>query len=73
MPFMRSYTFVSYCVQELISFATTHGGREHLNAVETVMANALYSGPTGSTILNARDAEELSNLYIKVDLFLFSI
>ncbi|KAI4372039.1 hypothetical protein MLD38_010324 [Melastoma candidum] len=51
--------------EELIRFAITHGGREHLNAVETVVANALYSSPTDSKLLDARDAEELSNLYIK--------
>ncbi|KAI6703501.1 hypothetical protein NL676_012637, partial [Syzygium grande] len=51
--------------EELIRFAMSHEGMEHINVVETVIANALYLQSSESQILDSKDGEDISNLYLK--------
>lgn len=47
-----------------------HEGMEHIHVVETVIANALYLPSSESQVLDSKDGEDISNLYLKVKLYL---
>lgn len=47
-----------------------HEGPQHINVVESVVANAIFSSPGESQGLNAKDAEDISNLYLEVKISL---
>lgn len=53
-------------MQELIKFATTHGGREHIDVVGSVVAAALSTIPGELQVLDSTDQKYISNLYLKV-------
>ncbi|PON41745.1 HAT (Half-A-TPR) repeat, partial [Parasponia andersonii] len=58
-------------LEELINFAILHGGQQHILVVDSVIANAISPGPDPdiSQVLNVKDAEDISSLYLKfVDL-----
>ncbi|KAF4385970.1 hypothetical protein G4B88_031105 [Cannabis sativa] len=56
-------------LEELINFATLHGGQRHIHVIDSVIANVISPGPDASQGLNAKDAEDVSSLYLKfVDL-----
>ncbi|KAB1208577.1 Pre-mRNA-processing factor 39 [Morella rubra] len=52
-------------LEELINFTMMHEGPQHINVVESVVANAIFSSPGESQGLNAKDAEDISNLYLE--------
>ncbi|KAK4801679.1 hypothetical protein SAY86_022166 [Trapa natans] len=55
--------------EELIKFATTHGGREHIDVVGSVVADALSTVSGEVHLLDTTDQKYISNLYLKfVDL-----
>ncbi|GAB2224798.1 hypothetical protein Drorol1_Dr00005575 [Drosera rotundifolia] len=59
---------VPYCkllLEELIKFAMTHEGAQMVNAVESVIADALSSTSDISPGLSAADREYLSSLYLE--------
>ncbi|KAF8018922.1 hypothetical protein BT93_H3728 [Corymbia citriodora subsp. variegata] len=51
--------------EELIRFAMSHDGMEHINVIETVVANSLYLQSSESQVLDSKDGEDISNLYLK--------
>ncbi|XP_059437546.1 pre-mRNA-processing factor 39-2 isoform X3 [Corylus avellana] len=56
-------------LKELINFTMMHEGPRHINVVESVIANAISQGPGVSQGLDAKDAEDISSLYLEfVDL-----
>ncbi|XP_030480447.2 pre-mRNA-processing factor 39-2 isoform X1 [Cannabis sativa] len=56
-------------LEELINFATLHGGQRHIHVIDSVIANVISPGPDASQGLNVKDAEDVSSLYLKfVDL-----
>ncbi|XP_062162711.1 pre-mRNA-processing factor 39-2 isoform X3 [Alnus glutinosa] len=56
-------------LKELINFTMMHEGPRHINVVESVIANAISQGPGISQGLDAKDAEDISSLYLEfVDL-----
>ncbi|XP_048230542.1 pre-mRNA-processing factor 39-2 isoform X3 [Ricinus communis] len=56
-------------IEELIKFATTHGGSRHMNVIDTIVANAISPGTSVSQGLSAKDGEDISRLYLEfVDL-----
>ncbi|XP_048318229.1 pre-mRNA-processing factor 39-2 isoform X1 [Ziziphus jujuba] len=56
-------------LEELINFAMIHGGKHHINIVDTIISNAISPGSDVSPRLNMKDAEDVSNLYLEfVDL-----
>ncbi|KAJ7968852.1 putative Pre-mRNA-processing factor 39 [Quillaja saponaria] len=56
-------------LEELIKFALMLGGSKHIGAVESVVANAISAEPSKSEGLSAKDAEDISRLYLEfVDL-----
>lgn len=58
-------------MQELIKFVMMHGGSRHLNVVDSVIANALYSGPDLLDAFSQEDVEDVSSLYLQVTIPLF--
>jgi hypothetical protein len=57
-------------LQELIDFTMMHEGPRHINVVEPVIANAISQGPGVSQGLDAKDAEDISSLYLEVKISL---
>ncbi|EXB86586.1 hypothetical protein L484_010650 [Morus notabilis] len=56
-------------LEELINFAIANGGQRHIHVVDCVINNAISLGSDASQCLNAKDAEDVSRLYIEfVDL-----
>ncbi|KAM1235269.1 hypothetical protein ACFX2J_004753 [Malus domestica] len=56
-------------LEELINFASMHGGKRHLNVVDSIVAKAISPESGVSDGLNAKDAEDISSLYLEfVDL-----
>ncbi|XP_062097878.1 pre-mRNA-processing factor 39-2-like isoform X2 [Humulus lupulus] len=53
-------------LEELINFATLHGGQRHIHVVDSVIANVISPGPDVSQGWNVKDAEHVSSLYLKV-------
>ncbi|XP_062082210.1 pre-mRNA-processing factor 39-2-like [Humulus lupulus] len=53
-------------LEELINFATLHGGQRHIHVVDSVIANVISPGPNVSQGWNVKDAEHVSSLYLKV-------
>ncbi|XP_030547334.1 pre-mRNA-processing factor 39-2 isoform X2 [Rhodamnia argentea] len=51
--------------EELIRCAMSQEGMEHINIIETVIANALYLQSSESQVLDSKDGEDVSNLYLK--------
>lgn len=58
-------------MQELIKFVMMHGGSRHLNVVDSVIANALYSGPDLLDAFSQEDVEDVSSLYLQVTIPVF--
>ncbi|KAG7963586.1 hypothetical protein I3843_09G125000 [Carya illinoinensis] len=52
-------------IEELINFTMMHEGPKHRNVVESVIADAISSGLSVSQGLNAKDAEDISSLYLE--------
>lgn len=52
-------------LQELIKFVMMHEGSKHINAVDSIVANAIATGPDIHS-LSAKDREDLSCLYLEV-------
>ncbi|XP_062096460.1 pre-mRNA-processing factor 39-2 isoform X2 [Humulus lupulus] len=52
-------------LEELINFATLHGGQRHIHVVDSVIANVISPGSDVSQGWNAKDAEHASSLYLK--------
>ncbi|ONI10882.1 hypothetical protein PRUPE_4G074100 [Prunus persica] len=56
-------------LEELINFSIMHGGKRHLNVVDSIVATAISPQSSVSDVLNAKDAEDISSLYLEfVDL-----
>lgn len=57
-------------IQELVKFVMNHGGRHHINVVDSIIGRALSPSPDSFRSLNLEDAEDVSRLYlqVKVDL-----
>lgn len=53
-------------MQELIKFAMTHGGGEHIDVVGSVVADALSTIRGELQVLGSTDLKYISNLYLKV-------
>lgn len=49
-----------------------HEGPKHRNVVESVIADAISSGLSVSQGLNAKDAEDISSLYLEVKISLLT-
>lgn len=47
-----------------------HEGPRHINVVESVIANAISQAPDVSQGLDAKDAEDISSLYLEVEISL---
>lgn len=45
-----------------------HGGRSHISIVDAVISNALYSGSDVLQVFSLEDAEDISSLYLQVNL-----
>lgn len=43
-----------------------HGGKEHMDAIDSLITDALSPRSDGSQGLSAQDAEDISNLYLEV-------
>ncbi|XP_031397163.1 uncharacterized protein LOC116208073 isoform X2 [Punica granatum] len=54
-----------FLYEELIKFATTHGGQEHIDVVGSIVAAALSTIPGESQVLDSTDQKDISNLYLK--------
>nr|WAU86874.1 birch protein [Betula platyphylla] len=52
-------------LKELINFTMMHEGPRHINVVESVIANAISQAPDVSQGLDAKDAEDISSLYLE--------
>ncbi|KAJ0016764.1 hypothetical protein Pint_10077 [Pistacia integerrima] len=52
-------------LEELIKFVMMHGGSRHLNVVDSVIANAVYSGPDVLDAFSLKDVEDVSSLYLQ--------
>lgn len=50
-----------------------HGGKHHINIVDTIISNAISPGSDVSPRLNMKDAEDVSNLYLEVKIPSFFI
>lgn len=46
-----------------------HGGKKHMDVIDSIIAGALSPKSDGSQGLSAEDAEDISNLYLEVILF----
>ena len=53
-------------MQELIKFSMAQGGPEHIAVVDSIVAGAISPRPEESKGLSAKDAEDISNLYLEV-------
>ena len=53
-------------MQESIKFAMMHGGTRHMNLLDSVITNALYSGPGALQGFSVEDVEDISSLYLQV-------
>ena len=53
-------------MQELIKFSMVHGGPIHIAVIDSIIAGAIAPKPDGSQGLSAKDAEDISNLYLEV-------
>lgn len=47
-----------------------HGGKRHLNVVDSIVAKAISPESGVSDGLNAKDAEDISSLYVEVKISL---
>lgn len=47
-----------------------HGGKRHLNVVDSIVATAISPQSSVSDVLNAKDAEDISSLYLEVKISL---
>ncbi|XP_073226413.1 uncharacterized protein [Cicer arietinum] len=52
-------------LEELIKFSMMHGGKEHMDAIDSLITDALSPRSDGSQGLSAQDAEDISNLYLE--------
>lgn len=55
-------------MQELIKFAMMHGGLRHIDILDSVIADVLYSGPDVLQGFTEEDVEAIASLYIQVKL-----
>ncbi|CAL5214251.1 unnamed protein product [Lathyrus oleraceus] len=52
-------------LEELIKFSMMHGGKKHMDVIDSIIAGALSPKSDGSQGLSAEDAEDISNLYLE--------
>lgn len=53
-------------MQELIKFTMMHGGPRHMNIVDAIISNSLYSGSGVLQVFSREDVEDISSLYLQV-------
>ncbi|KAL5577132.1 hypothetical protein UlMin_018831 [Ulmus minor] len=53
-------------LEELINFVMIQGGERHINVVDSIIVDAISPGSDISHGLSAKDAEDVSNLYLKL-------
>ncbi|KAL5053685.1 hypothetical protein RYX36_034367 [Vicia faba] len=52
-------------LEELIKFSMMHGGKKHMDVIDSIIAGALSPKSDISQGLSAEDAEDISNLYLE--------
>ncbi|XP_072069439.1 uncharacterized protein [Arachis hypogaea] len=53
-------------LEELLKFSMVHGGSMSMAVIDTIIAEAISPRPDGSQGLGVEDAEDISNLYLKL-------
>jgi len=52
-----------------MKFSMMHGGAKHIDVLDSIIEGAISPRADGSQGLSAEDAEDISNLYLEVILF----